>query len=302
MEKSHDAFVAFVDVLSSALAQESQHTASIAARVGLSRSHFSRLVTAASGEPPAALRRRILLERAAYLLATTDATILDVAVESGYSSHEAFTRAFFAAYGLTPRRWRLSPTRLQIDAPNRVHFHPPDSLLLPARRKVSGMDLIMRMLEHNVWLTDDMLRRCEGLPGQVLDRPIELSVEGVDADPTLRSLLARLVGQLEMWNAAFAGQPCTWPDDTPTVLELRRRLGVVGPEFLTRVGGIAEEGRLDEAIVCPGDRIEVYTYGGVIAHILTYAAHRRILAAGALNDAGHADLDEDPVRWISATA
>ncbi len=302
MEMAHDAFAAFLDVLSSALAQETQHTAGIAARVGLSRSHFSRLVTAASGEPPAALRRRILLERAAYLLATTDSTILDVAVESGYSSHEAFTRAFSAAHGLTPRRWRLSPTRLQIDAPNRVHFHPPDSLLLPARRKVSGMDLVVQMLEHNVWLTDDMLRRCEGLSGQVLDGPIELSVEGVDADPTLRSLLARLVGQLEMWNAAFAGQPYTWPDDTPAVLELRRRLGVVGPEFLTRVRGIEKEGRLDEAVVCPGDRVEVYTYGGVIAHILTYAAHRRILAAGALNSAGHTDLDEDPVRWISATA
>ena len=302
MEKTHGAFVAFVNVLSSALAEERQHTTSIAAQVGLSRSHFTRMITAASGEPPTALRRRILLERAAYLLATTDATILDVAVESGYSSNEAFTRAFSAAFGLSPRRWRLAPTRIQIDAPNRVHFHPPDSLLLPARRKVSGMDLVVRMLEHNVWLTDDMLRRCEGLPGQVLERPIELSVEGVDADPTLRSLLARLVGQLEMWNAAFAGKPYTWPDDTPSVLELRRRLGVVGPEFLTRVTGLAEEGRLDEAVVCPGDQVEVYTYGGVLAHILTYAAHRRILVAGALNDAGHTDLDEDPVRWISASA
>jgi hypothetical protein len=235
-------------------------------------------------------------------LATTEATILDVAVESGYSSHEAFTRAFSAVYGLTPRRWRLAPTQLQIDAPNRVHFHPPDSLLLPARRKVSGMDLVVRMLEHNVWLTDDMLRRCEGLPGQVLDRPIELSVEAVDADSTLRSLLARLVGQLEMWNAAFAGRRYTWPDGTPTVLGLRTRLGVAGAEFLTRVRGIAAEGRLDEAVVCPGDPVEVYTYGGVIAHVFTYAAYRRILAAGALADAGHSDLDEDPIRWISATA
>jgi AraC family transcriptional regulator len=302
MEKGHGAFVAFVDVLSSALADEREHTAGIAARVGLSRSHFSRLVTAASGEPPAALRRRILLERSAYLLITTDATILDVAVGSGYSSHEAFTRAFAAAYGLTPRRWRLSPTRFQIDAPNRVHFHPPDSLLLPARRKVSGMDLVVQMLEHNVWLTDEMLQRCHGLSDQVLDRPIELSVVGVDADPTLRSLLARLVGQLEMWNAAFAGQPHTRPDDTPAILELRRRLSVVAPEFITRVRAITEEGRLDEAVVCPGDQVEVYTYGAVIAHILTYAAHRRILAASALNDAGHTDLDEDPVRWISATA
>lgn len=54
-------------------------------------------------------------------------------------------------------------------------------------------------------------------------------------------------------------------------------------------------------MLCPGDQVEVYTYGGVVANVLTYAAHRRILAAGALNDAGFTDLDEDPVRWISAT-
>lgn len=51
-----------------------------------------------------------------------------------------------------------------------------------------------------------------------------------------------------------------------------------------------------------GVQVEVYTYGWVIAHILTYAAHRRILAAGAINDAGQTGLDEDPVQWISATA
>lgn len=302
MESTSDTFAAFLEVLASTLTQEQACTSSLAAQVGLSRSHFSRLVTAAAGEPPATLRRRVLLERAAYRLATSDVTILNVAIECGYSSHEAFTRAFSAAYGVTPRYWRRSPTRLQLDAPNRVHFHPPDSLLLPARRKVYGMDLVVRMVEHNVWLTDEMLRRSQRLSDEVLDRPIELSVEGVDPDPTLRSLLARLVGQMEMWNAAIAGREYTWPaDSAPSAMELRRRLAVVAPEFVAQIRDIAEDGRLEEAVLCPGDQVEVYTYGGVVAHVLTYAAHRRILAAGALSDAGFTDLDEDPVRWISAT-
>jgi AraC family transcriptional regulator len=31
-------------------------------------------------------------------------------------------------------------------------------------------------------------------------------VDGVDDDPTLRSLLSRLIGQMAMWNAAIAAR------------------------------------------------------------------------------------------------
>lgn len=302
MEQSRDTFAAFLEQVSSALAAGRSSTSELAARMGLSRSHVSRLVSAAAGEAPAALSRRLLLERAAYRLVTSDLSVLDVAVESGYSSHEAFTRAFSRAYGATPAQWRRAPTSLQIETPNRVHFHPPDSLRLPAQRKVSSMDILIRMLEHNVWLTDEMLRRAEQLPEEVLDRPIELSVEGIDHEPTLRSLLARQVGQMEMWSAAIAGREYAGPDGRPSVMELRRRLSAIGPEFIGQVRDLCDGGRLDEAVVCPGEEIEVYTYGGVLAHVLSYAAHRRTLAAGALYDAGFTDLDEDPVRWISASA
>ncbi len=72
-------------------------------RAYLSRFHFDRLVSASAGEAPGALRRRVLLERAAYRLTSrADRTILDIAVEAGYGSHEAFTRAFAKAYGATP--------------------------------------------------------------------------------------------------------------------------------------------------------------------------------------------------------
>jgi hypothetical protein len=164
------------------------------------------------------------------------------------------------------------------------------------------MDLVVRMLEHNVWLTDEMLRRAERLTDEVLDTPIELSVQGVDPGAGLRALLHRLVGQMEMWSAAIAGTEYAWPEGAPSVLELRARLADVGPRFVAQVREIAEDGRLDESLICPGERVEVYTYAGMVAHVLTYAAHRRTLAAGALNDAGFTELDEDPVRWISAEA
>lgn len=51
-----------------------------------------------------ALRRR--LDRARRLLAETDKPILDVALDSGYRSHEAFTRAFRDEFNLSPQDFR----------------------------------------------------------------------------------------------------------------------------------------------------------------------------------------------------
>src|SRR5262245_36889250 len=112
-----DRFVAFVDVLADALDDHEATGAVLASRVHLSRFHLDRIVSAAAGEPPGSFRRRVLLERAAYRLLTTDRTVLDLAIDAGYSSNEAFTRAFTKAYGVAPARWRRTPTRIQIPAP-----------------------------------------------------------------------------------------------------------------------------------------------------------------------------------------
>jgi hypothetical protein len=47
----------------------------------------------------------------------------------------------------------------------------------------------------------------------------------------------------------------------------------------------------------------VFTYGGMIAHVLTFAAHRRTLVCGALADAGITDLGAgDPMGWVAEHA
>jgi len=304
MEEPADTFAAFVEVLAGALDDHEATGEELARRVHLSRYHFDRVIAATAGESPARFRRRVLLERAAYRLVTSGSTILDVALEAGYSSHEAFTRAFIRAYGVAPARWRRQPSRMQIEAPNDVHFHPPGSLRLPARTKVSSMDLVLKMVEHHVWLVDQMLARAAMLSDEQLDTRIELSVEGVDDDPTLRSLLSRLVGQMDMWNAAIAGREYDFAVERgESVPHMRVRLSEVGPSFVSMVTDACEHGRLEEALVCPGEPIEVYTVGGVIAHVLTFAAHRRTLVAGALHDAGFDDLDGgDPIRWVAQPA
>ena len=262
-------------------------------------------MTAVGGETPARLRRRILLERAAFRLLTTEAGVLQVALEAGYSSNEAFTRAFRRAYGVGPADWRSAPGPIQLDTPNGVHFHPPGGLRLPARDEVSSMDLMTRMLEHHVWLTGEIVARAARLEEDRLDAPIELNVEGLDDDVTLRSLLSRLVGQMDMWNAAIENRSYDFEiERDESLVSIRRRLELAGPTFLDHAREVIAEKRLDDTFVdATCDPPQVFTYGGMLAHVLTFASHRRTLAIGALYSAGIVDLAPgDPMHWVAEAA
>lgn len=167
------------------------------------------------------------------------------------------------------------------------------------------MDLTTKMLEHHVWLTGEIVTRASTIDEAVLDEPIELSVEGLDDDVTLRSLLSRLVGQLDMWNAAVEQRAYDFGIERhESLASIRRRLDTAGPAFLGHARDVIAENRLDETFVdgtCepPG----VFTYGGMLAHVLTFASHRRTLALGALYSAGSRDLAPgDPMRWVAGAA
>jgi transcriptional regulator GlxA family with amidase domain len=67
---------------------------------------FHRLNVQMIGETPAAHQRRLRLDRGAWRLLASRATILDIALETGWESHETFTRAFRARFGATPSSFR----------------------------------------------------------------------------------------------------------------------------------------------------------------------------------------------------
>ena len=300
-----DTFSAFVDDLADGLDDHEATGEDLAARAHLSRFHFDRLVGAAAGETPSRLRRRVLLERAAFRLLTSENGVLEIAREAGYSSNEAFTRAFRRAYGVGPSAWRASPGRIQLESPNGVHFHPPGGLRLPARDEVTAMDLLTKLLEHHVWLVGEIVDRCAGLTAEQLDAPIAISVEGVDDDPTLRSLASRLVGQMDMWNAAMESRAYDFATEQGESLRsIRTRLDVAGPAFLGHARDVIAGRRLDESFVdATCDPPEAFSYGGMLGHVLTFAAHRRTLAIGALHSFGITDLGAgDPMRWVAEAA
>lgn len=71
-----------------------------------SRRQFHRLTLQALGEAPGAHQRRLRLDRAAWVLLTSRATVLEIALETGWESHETFTRAFRTQFGVTPSAFR----------------------------------------------------------------------------------------------------------------------------------------------------------------------------------------------------
>ncbi len=94
----------------------------MAGHAGVSRSHLSRIFPLATGFSISAYIRGRRLTEAAKALASGAPDILSVAIECGYGSHEAFTRAFRDQFNMTPDdlRKRRSLTSLQLVEPLRM--------------------------------------------------------------------------------------------------------------------------------------------------------------------------------------
>jgi AraC family transcriptional regulator len=87
---------------------DSLDLARLADVAAMSPFHFHRIYHAMQGETAAETVRRLRLHRAAVELITGELPVTRIAQRAGYGSQEAFTRAFKAAYGVPPARYRAS--------------------------------------------------------------------------------------------------------------------------------------------------------------------------------------------------
>lgn len=78
----------------------------VANNAGFSIDYFNRIFLTHTGFTVTAYINYIRLKQATFLLRTTDKSILDIALEIGYDSHEGFTKAFKKKYGVTPSEYR----------------------------------------------------------------------------------------------------------------------------------------------------------------------------------------------------
>jgi AraC family transcriptional regulator len=273
---------------------------SLADRAYLSRFHFDRLLTSGLGEPPAHFRRRLLVERAAWQL-LRGAGVTEAGLDAGYGSTEAFSRAFRRTFGKSPSEFARTRGDYRVEAPNGIHFHPPAGLHVPGDQRRTRMDLTDRLVEHDRWLTARLLERAAGLTDEELDREIRpghqvLSFDG--PEPSVRAMLDRLVWTKEVWVAALTGSDFP-PEPSLEIAALRRRLSAAGDAFVAAVRNVRERDGWDDAFVdalC--DPPQAFTYGAVVAHVLTYSAYRRQVLLEALLELGVDELEPGcPIEW-----
>nr|WP_281430028.1 helix-turn-helix domain-containing protein [Aeromonas salmonicida] len=78
----------------------------LADRACLSLYHFHRVFTAVAGEALGEMCRRLRMQRAAWQLCYTDASVTTIALGAGLASSQAFAKAFRRHYGCTPGAFR----------------------------------------------------------------------------------------------------------------------------------------------------------------------------------------------------
>jgi transcriptional regulator GlxA family with amidase domain len=83
---------------------------SLAASVGASEAHFIRTFKATFGETPHRYLQRRRIERAMFLLRTTERPVTEVCLAVGFSSLGSFSRIFSEIVGMSPSVFRLHGT------------------------------------------------------------------------------------------------------------------------------------------------------------------------------------------------
>lgn len=85
----------------------------LAASCHLSLGQFRRLFKQCLRQNPSSYIRMIQLQKAGELLYSTEKSILDIAMESGFQSLSGFNRAFSSFYGISPGKWRSEKCAVQ---------------------------------------------------------------------------------------------------------------------------------------------------------------------------------------------
>jgi len=279
------------EVVLDSLNQE-QDAKTLARHAFRSRTQFYRLFRAVIDETPVAMRRRLLLERAAWQLSRTRLSVTDIALDANYSSLEAFTRAFRKGFGVSPSLYRrMGATYAYLHSINGIHY-------LSGQKHTKGigqsMDLFDIFSGQESWHTRRLLDLAGTLSDEQLDRPLHHQVQVFPwdgPDQTLRQILDRMVLTKEVWTAAFTGGSMPPMEDAPsehrTPAAMLARMEKADEAFHNVLADVRNRSAWEDTFVdalC--EPPETFTFGGMFAHVITFNAYRRMLAIDALRQFG----------------
>ena len=164
--------------------------------------------------------------------------------------------------------------------------------------------LTEQLLAHDL---DDTRALLEIVKGLTVDEFRAVRWPGMTVLPwdgpeeSIAAVLEHQVFAKEIWLASIEGLDTPQHDDPPDPARLLERHDAVAPRWLETVRDIDRRGgwndRLIDALCDPP---ESFVMSSVIAHVLTFSAHRRQLARRMLTAAGQQVDDGDPIMWFRA--
>jgi AraC-like DNA-binding protein len=258
----------------------------------LSRSQFYRVFRAMIEETPVAMRRRLLLERAAWQLSRTQLSVTDISLNANYGSLEAFTRAFRKAFRISPSLYRrMGATYTYLHAANGIHHYSGTD---DTKGADQSMDLFDIFSGQESWHTRRLLDLARTLTDEQLDRPLKNQVKIFPwdgPDQSLRQILDRMVQTKEVWAAALTASSMPLMENalaeyrTPSAM--LARLEKAEAKFQGVLTDVRNRRAWDDTFVdalC--EPPETFSFGGMFAHVITFNAYRRMLAIEALRCLG----------------
>lgn len=190
-----------------------------------------------------------------------------------------------------------------LPAPNGIHFHSPTVLYVDAGKEVSAGDVVAPMIRHDLGDTDAVLAAAESIDADEFRRermPGHRVLEWSGDETSLADVLRRLALDRLPWLACIEGEdePDLGVEDDAR--SLRRQHSEIAARWLAMTRDVERCGAWgDRVIDAICDPPESFLLSQIIAHDLTFSAHRRQLArwmpAQAGVDVGH--LHPDPIMW-----
>jgi len=263
----------------------------LASLAGYSLAQHHRKIKERNPDPPMTVRRRLLLERAAYRLTRQGDSITELAFDAGFESLEGFSRCFKAHYGVSPRKYRvLKPSDYRIDIAERIHYAPPAGPAPLHRDEEQAMKPYQLLIAHHCHSMERILDRCRGLTDE-LHRPLSATnpFPWEDGQETIFGLLKALSGFANPWLETLNGLRPEY--DETTIDGLRDGLSKNRNYWEELISRVDQEGRWDLTFVdslC--DPPEVFSFVGVVGHVITFNAYRRVLLINELKKIGIGDL------------
>ena len=172
------------------------------------------------------------------------------------------------------------------------------------------MDLFDRFAGNDSWHTRQLLEYASALTEEQLDRPLPTVVELLpwrESNKTLRQLLENIVFTKEVWTAALSGTHMDVhgaPKSQRSPQAMLKRLEKTDVELDRILKDVRNRSAWDDTFIdalC--EPAETFTFGGVFAHIMTFNAHRRLMALDALRQLGvQTEGFGDPMEYEESMA